>query len=51
MSNQINQTIRKTWSYWYVDGLTEIAGGIIVLLLASVYALAALTAVRPIEPR
>lgn len=47
MNAQINQTIRKTWSYWYIDGLTEIAGGVIVLLLAALYALLALPPLKP----
>lgn len=34
MSNQIDRTIQKTWQYWYVDGLVEIAGGLVVLAVA-----------------
>lgn len=48
MNNQINQTIRKTWSYWYIDGLTEIAGGVIILLIAALYSVLALPVMRPI---
>jgi hypothetical protein len=40
MNKDINQIIRKTWSYWYVDGLVEIAAGSIVLLLSIFYAIA-----------
>jgi hypothetical protein len=41
MKNQIDRTIQKTWQYWYVDGLVEIAAGVVILALAALYALAA----------
>lgn len=33
MNQQINDMIRRTQRYWYVDGLTEIGSGLIILLL------------------
>lgn len=39
MSNSIDRTIQKTWQYWYVDGLVEIAGGVVILTLSAFYTL------------
>ena len=33
MNNNLNQTIKRTRQYWYVDGLAEIAFGFLCLLL------------------
>jgi len=37
MSNPIDEYAKRTMRYWYVDGLAEIAGGVVVLLLALVF--------------
>ncbi len=37
MRNQIDTIIQRTQRYWYVDGLSEMYGGLLVLLLASYY--------------
>jgi hypothetical protein len=35
----IEEVIRNTRRYWYVDGLAEIAGGVVIILIALTYAL------------
>jgi hypothetical protein len=37
MRDPIDQYAKRTMRYWYVDGLAEIAGGVVVLLLALVF--------------
>jgi hypothetical protein len=37
MRDQIDEYAKRTMRYWYVDGLSEIAGGVVVLLLALVF--------------
>lgn len=47
MKTNINHTIRKTWSYWYIDGLVEILGGVVVLLIALLQFVLSLPQFRP----
>lgn len=39
MERHIEQAMRRTWRYWYVDGLSELATGCLLLLLAPFFML------------
>ena len=41
MKDPIEQISKKTWSYWYVDGLVEIGAGAIIFLIGLCYLLPA----------
>jgi hypothetical protein len=47
MSNPIDEYAKRTMRYWYVDGLSEIAGGAVMLLLALVFLVGALLEPSP----
>jgi hypothetical protein len=42
MQDQIDQYTRLSMRYWYVDGLSEMAGGAVLLLLALVFLIGAM---------
>jgi hypothetical protein len=42
MQDPINEYAKRTMRYWYVDGLAEIAGGMVVMLLSLVFLIGAM---------
>lgn len=42
MKNSIDQIAKKTWSYWYIDGLVEIGAGAIIASIGVAYLLTSL---------
>jgi hypothetical protein len=45
--NQVSKDLTRTLRYWYIDGLSEIAGGLVILLLGLTDFLAALFTGQP----
>ena len=42
MSDPVQEVKRQTQRYWYIDGLTELGAGALILLLGLLYLLIAL---------
>ena len=38
----INEIMRNTKKYWYVDGLSELAGGVLIVMIGVTYYLSSL---------